>query len=137
MRFFIEKAGRRIGFDRAPMIALAVWLGLLVATVSASAAMNRPVVLCSFRKLTGLPCPSCGATRGVLRILHGELVGGFLMNPLVMVVLAILAAGFALRLTFGLKPRLEVNRREKWVLISVGIALLLANWAFVLYLHFA
>ncbi len=38
--------------------------------------------VCLFKKATGLPCPSCGATRSMLAFLHGNFLQGFLWNPL-------------------------------------------------------
>lgn len=32
--------------------------------------------------MTGLPCPSCGATRSVLSLLHGNFIAALRWNPL-------------------------------------------------------
>lgn len=37
-------------------------------------------VLCSFRRLTGWPCPGCGLTRSFTFLAHGRFVEGFQMN---------------------------------------------------------
>ena len=37
--------------------------------------------VCPFKLLTHLPCPGCGTTRGVLLLLHGDIIKGFLTNP--------------------------------------------------------
>lgn len=40
------------------------------------------VDLCLFKHVTSLPCPSCGSTRAVLELFHGNLAGAFLFNPI-------------------------------------------------------
>ena len=47
---------------------------------------------CLFHAITGLPCPTCGATRAVLALCHLDLAGAAAMNPLA----ALGAAGFVL-----------------------------------------
>jgi hypothetical protein len=45
---------------------------------------------CFFKKITGLPCPSCGTTRSVLALLNGEFSKAFYWNPFGFLILAIL-----------------------------------------------
>lgn len=40
------------------------------------------ITVCIFKNVTSLPCPSCGITRSVLHILHGDFQAAGLMNPL-------------------------------------------------------
>ena len=55
-------------------------------TVAASCfgwlAFGLPWPKCWFRQLTGLPCPTCGATRSVLSLVHGNLAEAIGHNPL-------------------------------------------------------
>jgi hypothetical protein len=44
---------------------------------------------CLFKYVTNKPCPSCGTTRSVLSILHGNITHAFWINPL-----GFLAVGF-------------------------------------------
>ncbi len=37
---------------------------------------------CPFRAMTGFTCPGCGSTRGLHRLLHGDVIGAFEFNPL-------------------------------------------------------
>ncbi len=41
-----------------------------------------PVVVCVFKGLTGLPCPTCGSTRALGRLFAFDLAGALAMNPL-------------------------------------------------------
>jgi len=62
------------------------WLWGLLAL---AAVALRPVWLalapvaprCPFKALTGLPCPSCGTTRAAVALLHGDVLGAMLSNP--------------------------------------------------------
>ena len=45
---------------------------------------------CPFRALTGFTCPGCGSTRGLHRLLHGDLLAAFEFNPLMVVALPFL-----------------------------------------------
>lgn len=58
--------------------------------------LDRGPVLCPFRRLTGLPCPTCGLTRSWIAALHGRLgesVALHPLGPLTLVAAAAMAAG--------------------------------------------
>lgn len=38
--------------------------------------------VCMFKRITHIPCPSCGSTRTILSIFHGEFGNAFMYNPL-------------------------------------------------------
>ena len=38
--------------------------------------------LCIIKNVTNVPCPACGTTRSVLKIVNGNFSEGFLINPL-------------------------------------------------------
>ncbi|MEO7174248.1 MAG: DUF2752 domain-containing protein [Saprospiraceae bacterium] len=48
------------------------------------------VELCIFKRITGLPCPSCGSTRSVLFILQGNFDEAFSINPLGFAIIALM-----------------------------------------------
>jgi len=45
-------------------------------------AFGLPWPKCWFRQLTGLPCPTCGATRSLLSLVHGNFAEALIRNPL-------------------------------------------------------
>ncbi|HLX13469.1 MAG TPA: DUF2752 domain-containing protein [Bacteroidota bacterium] len=61
-----------------------LWLGWNVADQSVHG--ETPTV-CLFKAITGLPCPSCGATRAILLLLHGNFRDSMMMNPLGIILL--------------------------------------------------
>lgn len=54
--------------------------GWLFLAMSLHADTNSTV--CFIKRLTGIPCPSCGATRSVLKISDGHFREALLLNPL-------------------------------------------------------
>jgi Protein of unknown function (DUF2752) len=77
---------------------------------------------CPLRTLTGIPCPLCGSTRGVVAAVHGHLGHALALNPaslLVLVLAAMLVLGW----------RLERVRIPVWCIVSVFAVL----WSYQLF----
>jgi hypothetical protein len=63
------------------ILAAYVWLFLNIwFEPSAKIGSGIPSV-CFLKQVTGYPCPSCGTTRGVIAILHGQWFNGLVLNP--------------------------------------------------------
>ena len=45
-----------------------IWIGFSFFTEG-----QTELIVCPFRLITGIPCPGCGLTRGIMAILHGNL----------------------------------------------------------------
>jgi len=91
---------------------------------------------CLVRHFAHIPCPSCGSTRSVLSLLHGDLAGGLYWNPLgLLILIVLLVAPFWLGYDLLFKKGtfiqsfhlFENTLRRKWVAIP-SIALVLLNW---------
>lgn len=111
---------------------VAVWLGLVGLATVMSERTGSHVDLCAFKRLTTLPCPTCGTTRGVLCFLHGRPLDAFAMNPLVFAALAVVAASLIFRAATGKKIVFNLSRRQRivaWILLGITVA---ANWAYVI-----
>lgn len=63
-------------------------VGLLVLFAMTPALPS--IQLCPFKFLTGLPCPTCGVTRGLSALLHGKVFLAAHLNPLAFIVAIIL-----------------------------------------------
>ncbi len=90
---------------------------------------------CVFKTLTGLSCPTCGSTRCVVFLAHGNIASAFFMNPLIAAVA--MAALFFLpyslfTLVFNM-PRIGVtlSENEKNQLRMLAVLLVLANWLYL------
>jgi hypothetical protein len=107
-------------------IELAPWrtAGLLLvpAAVALSVSPIDPVPPCPLRTLTGIPCPLCGSTRGVIAAVHGDLGHALALNPASIAVLLL-----AVLLVVGW--RAERVRVPVWA-IATAFALL---WAYQLF----
>ncbi len=96
-----------------------------------------PPETCLFKALTGLPCPSCGTTRAVLLLAHGNLRGSLLLNPLgcffalALVIVPLWLFGDALRHRESLfrwyVAAEKFLGRTRWLQLS-AITLVLINW---------
>ena len=108
--------------------------GLLLAALAVGC-HRAGLRLCVFRRLTGLPCPTCGVTRSALHFLKGDLHAACAEHPLA----AALMSGTALYALFAtasllLVRRLPVPRAAPRVWFWAGavlLALLLLNWAYL------
>jgi len=93
---------------------------------------------CVFKGLTSFPCPTCGATRAVLLLVHGEAAASLSMNPLVSLCFMVACLVFPYSLLAFLLhlPRLsmELSVREHVVARVAVVALVLMNWSYLVWL---
>ena len=99
--------------------------------------LRLPTPQCVFHALTGLPCPTCGATRATWQFLHGHFAASFFYNPLVSLSLCFVLAFdlYALAALTGAAPRIaftNFSATQKLLLRSLAIGLLLVNWLYLL-----
>jgi hypothetical protein len=80
------------------------------------------VPACPLRTLTGIPCPLCGSTRGVIAAVHGHLGHALALNPASLIVLV-----FAAMLVLGW--RVERVRIPVWGIVAVFAVL----WSYQLF----
>ncbi len=110
-----------------------------IALLALWAARSFPVLSflpsCAFKGLFGIPCPTCGSTRSVVHLAHGDLFAALAMNPL-MTLCFIAAVTFFLysliTLFFDL-PRigLILSTREGTAVRAGFIGLVLAQWVYL------
>ncbi len=89
---------------------------------------------CMFRYLTGLPCPSCGATRSGIYLSHLQIWRSFLENPLyffLYVALFIFAVNSIIGVLFhkNLGFKFHTPRRKVYIFLLFAIFL---NWAYLI-----
>lgn len=91
---------------------------------------------CLFKRITTLPCPSCGTTRAIVALSHGNLLASLLLNPLGYLSAAIMLiaplwilADLLTRTSSFYRFYLAAERllRKKYIAIP-AILLVLANW---------
>ena len=95
---------------------------------------SLPFTVCFFKFATGFPCATCGTTRALGRLFHGDLAGAFGMNPL--------AAAGAMALLPWAAADLLLMARGKALGVELGpaaaraarvavVAAVIVNWAYL------
>ena len=112
-------------------------LGASAGTLAWGAAWvagGLPLPQCAFHAITGCPCPTCGATRCVMALLHGRVGEALGWNPLVFTGLAAVALLnlYAIVVLAAGLPRVRFSLRggQARFLRIACLILLLANWAY-------
>jgi uncharacterized protein DUF2752 len=86
--------------------------------------------VCPFRALTGFTCPGCGTTRGLHKLFHGDVIGAFQLNPLMLLLLPILLFVLVRYTSAAMRGRsINMNRLDAkyiWMLFAV----VLSFWIF-------
>jgi Protein of unknown function (DUF2752) len=131
MRLHLEHSGtgweRVVTFLGLPAVGLgAVWLWF-----------GLPTPICVFRSITGLPCLTCGGTRCLRSVVHGDFVGAWMWNPLVFAALVVTAGilAYATAVTLFRLPRLRIagfGARETAWLRGTIVMLAVGNWAYLI-----
>jgi hypothetical protein len=126
------QARRRPDWPWWSIAVLALWLALGGVNLLLAASAGRQISLCLFKRVTGVPCPTCGFTRGSMQFLAGHPIQGWLYNPLLFTFLGGWVALLAIRVFLGRRPVAHPNRVERraaWIAFAV---LFTANWLYVL-----
>jgi hypothetical protein len=118
-----------------PLGAILAAMGALAAAAVGILHLDAlPFTVCFFKFATGFPCATCGTTRALGRLFHGDLAGAFGMNPL--------AAAGAVALLPWAAADLVLMTRRKALGLELGpaaaraarvalVATVLVNWAYL------
>jgi hypothetical protein len=115
----------------------AILAGILALAGGAVALLHLdalPFAVCTFKFATGLPCLSCGSTRALGRLAHGDLYGAWLMNPLATTgALALVpwAVADLLLMIRGRALAVDLTPSAARVARVMAVAAALANWAYL------
>ena len=79
--------------------------------------------VCPFRAITGFTCPGCGSTRGLHRLLHGDVVAAFEFNPLLILSLPFLLYALLRYTDAAIRQRPlkgnQLNAKYIWLMFGV------------------
>lgn len=117
------------------VLFLGIWALMVLVTHLLGRYYGIKPDLCLFHRLTGESCPTCGTTRGLLALARGDWRASFLWNPMTMVGGWIIAIVLAARALTGRMVDVELTRLERRIMGFLGLAILLVNWAWLIYSH--
>jgi len=89
---------------------------------------------CVFRAFTGIPCPTCGATRSLVHLANGNLSASLSRNPAIalLVFAALLMFVYDVATLFsGSRISLSFTPRESTLIRAGAVVALLANWSYL------
>jgi hypothetical protein len=132
MEVRLIRVPRRPGWPDWALAAVVIWAALAAGASLLGALTGHEVVLCPLRRLTGIPCPTCGSTRAALSLLAGHVGAAWRCNPLVFSAGLVAAAVVVVRVTLGRTLQVRLLRGERVAAWALGAALVLANWAYVI-----
>jgi len=95
-------------------------------------------MLCPFRAMTGIPCPTCGMTRLLFALIHLNLREAFLYNPFMTVCYFFIAAFLLYALTAVLlgTRRIRTDPHDRTLGVPARISfflLLFSNWVYLMF----
>jgi hypothetical protein len=127
---------RLVAARRGFPVGLVLGSAALVAAIAvARLGLDRlGLTLCTFKRVTGIPCATCGSTRALAQLAHLDLAGALALNPLAALAslgIAAWAVGDLLLLVSGRALSLELSAREGRGLSIAAVALVVLNWAYV------
>lgn len=118
-----------------------IWLLFLKLAPVKNSGLDLTV--CVFKRVTSLPCPSCGTTRAVSYLFNGEIVKSLFLNPFGIIVAGIMVVspGWIIWDTIAKKQsfynfyiKTEKLIRKKKIAIPL-IVLVILNWVWNIYKH--
>lgn len=92
------------------------------------------IEICTFKRVTTLPCPSCGSTRSVIALLTGDFQKAILINPLgILIAVVLLVLPFWLLYDLILKKEtfLKFYKDAEQFLRKPKIAFLFVSLVFI------
>ncbi len=130
-----QRVRRNPGIPRWAVLLVGLWLALVLGGVAMEQVTGNSVVVCWFRAVTGIPCPTCGSTRALCALARGRIVASVAHNPLVVAVGVLGLGWLAARVGFGRRVKVSLGVQERRAAWLLAAALLLANWAYVVVRH--
>ena len=128
------------------LILIACFLGyswLLFLKLAPVKNSGLDLTVCVFKRVTSLPCPSCGTTRAVSYLFNGEIVKSLFLNPfgIIVAVIMVVSPGWILwdviakrQSFYNFYIKTESIIRKKEIAIPL-IILVILNWVWNIYKH--
>jgi len=108
------------------------WLAVGYLADALAKSTGTPGPSCMFKRVTTLPCPTCGSGRGSLALLHGDVVAALTYNPLFFTLVGLAGLVLALRFVFARRIEVPLTRRGRRMAWGAFLTLVAANWAYLI-----
>ena len=112
----------------------ALWFAAAAATVAAvplAGVWSPRLPTCPFRSLTGVACPSCGATRALESLVVGDVAAALAWNPLFVVGIGLFVAGGLLAPVWQRRVGLVPDLRGTVGVRVTLVAAVAVNWVYL------
>lgn len=118
------------------MFAIGILLLLFVARFYEHLPIKPPE--CNLKRLTGIPCVSCGGTRAFQALSRGQIVAAFRFNPAATAAVFAAAIWMVMILIRKDKPDQQAlspdqRRKRTRFFIIAGVLIFVANWIYLIY----
>lgn len=116
--------------DKLKIFKIALILSLFGGFIFVYYVYNPSTTLfipCPFYYVSGFYCPGCGSQRAVHLLLHGNIIGAFRFNPLMVLTIPIMVYGLGVTIVnwiFGTKYRFMLFYSKLFIFGFFGIAVL-------------
>lgn len=90
--------------------------------------LDRLPTACLTRRLTGIPCPTCGVGRSLHALLHGDIVSSLRYHPLLLPFLMLGSLWWAAVVRPAAKAGRMVPARLQIAALAAAVVILLAVW---------
>lgn len=121
------------GVTGAVLAAAVVWCVLVAALVVIGPADASAPPACNLRRITGVPCPTCGGTRAAAAIGRGEVLEAAAHNPLLVLGGPVAAVWACISARRGAQHAGGSRRRRTHAAWALVVAAVGANWAYVIW----
>ncbi|MEK7310102.1 MAG: DUF2752 domain-containing protein [Planctomycetota bacterium] len=95
------------------------------------------IFTCTFKKITGIPCATCGGTRSTFYLSHLQFKQSLLMNPMVFLgFIGLVMWGIIslINIAFYKSKTISLAMPGKRLLIILLVGGLLINWAYLIFI---
>ena len=131
---WVRRALLAVALGLVPVFGIAVWLNPYDEEGKARRTETHLQIglpPCTFRSLTGVPCPSCGMTTSFALLMHGDLENSLRANAVgtLLAVFGLAVIPWSLACVLRKRPLFiaSFERATTWVVI-VFVVLLLTRW---------
>lgn len=132
MTITFDKRDKR-GVELGVIVGILALLGIVLARYAHSYFTLLPP--CMFHTITGVPCPSCGATRSATLLAHGEVVRALAMNPFfffLFIAAVIWGIGSLILFTLKFTMSVRLSYLEARIIRWGVLIMLFANWCYLI-----